>query len=139
MTAEPHPIYGHIIDAYTREDMHDDGLLVDVTATAKEAGWKYPVALSSALMSAISTIPANSCEDAKGRLWDVLNMARSAAKGHIHSEVSKLSNGGQMIRFHLSMRTVGSRRQIYYVKAVVGPGDTLDPVVTMFADDEPID
>jgi len=36
-----------LIHRYTRADALRDGVLIDVTATAKEAGFKYPVALTA--------------------------------------------------------------------------------------------
>ncbi|HKI36594.1 MAG TPA: DUF6573 family protein [Gemmataceae bacterium] len=37
-----------LIHRYTRADALRDGVLIDVSATAREAGFKYPVALTAA-------------------------------------------------------------------------------------------
>ena len=48
-------------------------MLIDVTPTALEAGFRFPVAATAALMAAIETIPQRySHEDAEGGLGDVL-------------------------------------------------------------------
>jgi uncharacterized protein YunC (DUF1805 family) len=41
--------FGEVIHAYTRAQAIEDGTLVDVTETAKEAGIKYPTAVTEAL------------------------------------------------------------------------------------------
>jgi hypothetical protein len=38
----------YLIHRYTRTDALRDGVLIDVSATAREAGFKYPVALTAA-------------------------------------------------------------------------------------------
>ena len=48
-------------------------MLVDVTPTALEAGFRFPVAATAALMAAVETVPRQySHEDIEGRLWDLL-------------------------------------------------------------------
>ena len=39
----------NIISVYTRQDAIDDGIFVDVSEMAKEAGIKYPVAITTNL------------------------------------------------------------------------------------------
>jgi hypothetical protein len=65
----------NIIFAYTRQDAIDDGVFVDVTETAKEAGFKFPVAVTSNLYSTyINPYPMPVGQDKDGRLWDVITM-----------------------------------------------------------------
>jgi hypothetical protein len=74
-----------IISVYTREQALADGFLVDVSDTAKEAGFKWPVAVTRAVWDDIVTpTPHDEREgqSKEGRLWDVLNMARLAAKAN---------------------------------------------------------
>jgi len=66
-----------IIFAYTRNDAINDGIFIDITEMAKEAGFKIPVAITSNLYhSHIKT----KTSDEKGRLWDVLNVLKFHAK-----------------------------------------------------------
>jgi hypothetical protein len=60
---------------YSRAEALADGLLVDVTETAREAGFLYPVALTRAaweLCVALSPPAKRAGNDDHGRLWDVL-------------------------------------------------------------------
>jgi hypothetical protein len=62
-----------LIHSYTRADALRDGVLVDVSATAREAGLRHPVALTRAAWERCVTVPPGVlCQDEAGRLWDVL-------------------------------------------------------------------
>src|SRR3954447_15830505 len=66
-----------IISSYTRAQAIADGVLVDVTETAKEAGFRIPVALTHAAWAEYVSVPEGvEGQDEKGRLWDVLWMCR---------------------------------------------------------------
>ena len=70
-----------VIFTYTREQAIEDGVLVDVSETAREAGFNWPVALTSNVWALVEDIPPRlqGIADVDGRLWDVLWMARCAA------------------------------------------------------------
>ena len=123
-----------IISSYTRAQAIEDGMLVDVTATAKEAGFVYPVAMTAA---AWADCVAWTDEDTKrqapqdefGRLWDVLWMAKMAAR----------SGGGTEILYTLYRVPRGGKAQkprLIHLKLVCGPGDTPEPVITIMLPDE---
>jgi hypothetical protein len=58
---------------YSRADAIADGVLIDVSTVAREAGITYPVALTSAVWARCVTVPPGvECQDEAGRLWDVL-------------------------------------------------------------------
>jgi len=70
-------IFGGVIHRYTRAQALADGLLVDVTERAKEAGFRVPVAMTAATWSkAVAWSDADSAkqtqQDESGRLWDVV-------------------------------------------------------------------
>jgi hypothetical protein len=68
------PIY-----RYTRAQAIEDGVLIDVSAVAREAGIAYPVALTSAAWGRCVTVPPGvEGQDEAGRLWDVLWLLRLA-------------------------------------------------------------
>ena len=124
-----------IISSYTRAQAIEDGMLVDVTATAKEAGFVYPVAMTAA---AWADCVAWTDEDTKrqapqdefGRLWDVLWMAKMAAKG---------GGGGTEILYSLHCVPRGGKGhqpRLTQLKMVCGPGDTPEPVITIMLPDE---
>jgi len=116
-------LFGDIISSYSRAQAIEDGILVDVTETAKEAGIKYPVALTRAVFERCVALSKwyRGLEDVQGRLWDVLSMFRFAAR----------MNGGDTLRYSLMV----SRRKVL-LKAVIGPGDTPEPVITIMLPDE---
>ena len=77
-----HPVFGPLIHAYTRADALADGSLVDVTTVAREAGFTVPVAVTRAVwLDCVAWADdGGACQDEAGRLWDVLWMARFAAR-----------------------------------------------------------
>lgn len=78
-----------VISTYTRADAIEEGTLVDAGKTAREAGWKVPVALTAAVWSdcvewtQADTDRKRVGQDEDGRLWDVVWMAGVAARAHI--------------------------------------------------------
>jgi hypothetical protein len=62
-----------LIHSYTRADALRDGVLIDVSPTAREAGIRYPVAVTRAVWERCVAVPPGvTCQDEAGRLWDVL-------------------------------------------------------------------
>lgn len=67
-----------IIHEYTREQAIADGVLIDVTATAKEAGFQVPVAVTAAVWSRCVAVPEGvTGQDEAWRLWEVLWILRA--------------------------------------------------------------
>ena len=70
---------GVLIFSYTRAQAIADGVLVDVSKLAKEAGFRFPVAVTAAVWAECVTVPDGVAgQDETGRLWDVLNLLRFA-------------------------------------------------------------
>jgi hypothetical protein len=128
--AEPveHPVFGPVISVYTREQAIHDGVLVDVTKTAKEAGIVYPMALTQAVWADYVEVPEGvSCQDEQGRLWDILTMFRFAAKR---------SPNHDTIQFRVLVKNDDREPQEVTLKAICGPGDTPEPVITVMLPNE---
>ncbi len=69
--------FGPVIYAYTRAQAVADGVQVDVTKTAQEAGIKFPMFLTRAVWEAYVTVPPEvTGQDEAGRLWDIVWMTR---------------------------------------------------------------
>jgi hypothetical protein len=69
--------FGSVIYAYTRAQAVADGVQVDVTKTAQEAGIKYRMFLTRAVFDAYVAVPPDvTGQDEAGRLWDVVWMTR---------------------------------------------------------------
>jgi hypothetical protein len=124
-----------VIHSYTRADMLADGSLVDVTATAKQAGFVWPVAISSAAHAdTVAWDKANAeYQDESGRLWDVLMMATFAMKS------SARPDGRNTITYKLhripNKKRATAAREVT-LRAWFGPGDNMEPVVTIMLPDE---
>jgi hypothetical protein len=114
-----------IIHRYSRADAIRDGVLIDVTQTAREAGFRFPVALTRAAWERCVVVPAGVLgQDEAGRLWDVLWMLACAMRG---------AGNGAEIRFALPVRSDNRKRTppLVRLKAVCGAGDQGEPVVTV--------
>jgi hypothetical protein len=119
-----------LIYRYSRAQAIEDGALIDVSTVAREAGISYPVALTSAAWGRCVTVPPGvECQDEAGRLWDVLWLLRLAIGR---------SDGGPEVRFGVHVRNDNRERTppLVRLKAVCGPGDQGEPVITVMPPDE---
>jgi hypothetical protein len=127
--------YADLIHSYTRAEALADGLLIDVTETAREAGFRIPVALTSTVWSdCVAWTDEDSArvvyQDEAGRLWDVLWMALVAARRQ--PEASRLTY--EMLRVQRDDTSPKPTK----VRLVldIGPGDNAEAVITIgFAED----
>ena len=120
---------GTAIFSYTRAQALEDGVLVDVSTLAQEVGFRFPVAVTSALWADISTIPEGSGQDVTGRLWDVLYMGALAIRRAVAAD-----GDTDTVKYGVILSMPGDvpgEEQPYMVKSVVGPGDDLEPVITL--------
>jgi len=117
-------VYGPMIDTYSRADALADGVLIDVSETAREAGILYPIALTTMAHEtcvALTTMARRMGCDEEGRLWDVLTMFRYAAKG----------SAGSKVEFNVLVVRDAEEPTLVELYAVVGPGDDAEPVITI--------
>ena len=71
--------FGEAIYTYSRSQAVADGVQVDVTKTAQEAGIKFPMFLTRAVFDQYVAVPPDvTGQDEAGRLWDVVRMTRFA-------------------------------------------------------------
>ena len=82
-----------VIYTYSRAQAIADGMLIDVSETAREAGVRFAVAVTAGLWQKY-IIPdeasALHCQSVEGRLWDTLWLFRWAAKGSAGAQPSSL-------------------------------------------------
>jgi hypothetical protein len=100
-------------------------VLIDVSATAREAGITYPVALTWAVWARCVSVPHGvECQDEAGRLWDVLYLLACAIRR---------GAGGPEVRFGVHVRNHDREGTppLVRLKAVCGPGDQGEPVITV--------
>ncbi|CAG9228461.1 hypothetical protein KDX16_23665 [Burkholderia vietnamiensis] len=124
-------IFGKTISSYSRAQAVADGVLIDVSALAREAGFCVPVAVTSAVWAdCVAWTGADSGRGESGRLWDVLWMAALAAKR---------ARGAQRIPFELHRVPrggPGERPRRVVLNLHIGPGDNAEPVITILMPDE---
>ena len=69
--------FGEVIYSYTRAQAVADGVQVEVTKTAQEAGIKFPMFLTRAVFDNYVAVPEGvTGQDEAGRLWDIVWMTR---------------------------------------------------------------
>ena len=128
--------FGNVISAYTRAQAIEDGVLVEAGSMANEAGFKWPVALTSAVWAdCVAWTDADSRkqvhQDQSGRLWDALYMASHA------SRTSKDAGDRLLFQLYRVPRDGNSTEAILVtLKLIVGPGDTGEPVITLLLPQE---
>ena len=142
-------LFGEAISTYGRAQAIEDGVLVDLgdpqftfrpnLQVLKEAGITMPVAMTAAAFAKTVTeegVPLPECQDISGRLWDVLTMFKWAVKRR---------GGGSEIRFPVMVRNWcerngkrinRTRQEEVYLKALCGPGDHAEPVITIMLPNE---
>jgi len=123
-------LFGEVISSYSRAQAIEDGVLVDVSSVAREAGIKFPVAMTQTVWGKyVEVFEGVSCQDETGRLWDILWMFRCNAR-----------RGGDTLLFKLYVRNHNRERldsrDLVTLKAVCGPGDTPEPVITIMLPDQ---
>ncbi len=131
-----HNLFGEVIYSYTRAQAIDDGVLIDATEMAKDAGFKWPLALTVAAWADCVAWSEDDNEhqvyqDQSGRLWDVLFMASYAVRTG--------NNADRQLRFSLlriprNGRSTESQRLT--LKLILGPGDDGEPVITIMLPEE---
>jgi hypothetical protein len=103
---------------------------VDVTETAKEVGFKLPVAITKALHNQLIPTKANAGigQAYDGRLWDVLWLAAFTIK--------LADRGTDTVTFTVVLQEVeaksGQAQKVdLRLRVVCGPGDEGEPVITI--------
>lgn len=127
-----------IVSRYMRADAIRDGVLVptsdlvpDEPDFARSAGFVVPVALTSAVAALVVPTEWETArhQDVKGRLWDVLSMARlyarrTAADESLFPCIFVLGTASER---HISR----AGRKTLTLKTVVSGGDDGEPVITI--------
>ena len=111
-----------LIHRFTRRQAILDGVLIDVTPVANEAGIRYPTALTRAVWENYVRVPEDVFgQDETGRLWDILWLLRLAA-GRSSSDT---------ISFTVFVRNDNTSAKEHPFKAICGPDDDASPCITV--------
>jgi len=128
--------FGEVIYAYTRAQALEDGVLVDVSETAREAGFKIPVAVTRAIWDQCiewtdKDTDNQTIQDEAGRLWDVLSMLMFAIK--------RDRSGTDRLVYQLAViprdGKSHSPKRIKLKSCIYG-GDKSEPVITIMLPNE---
>jgi hypothetical protein len=127
--------FGPPVHVYTRREALDDGVLIDVTDLAKQAGFKVPVAITAAVEILVNPTQLEAEDWGQSRtrrLWDVLWMARFYAKQNLESSEYRFQ-----VIFQFAGRA-GHRagQRTLSLKCNIGPGDEGEPVITILTLEE---
>lgn len=138
-TDELKEMFGTPISVYTRAQAIEDGILVDVSTVASEAGFNWPTAMTRTVYERYVEVPPElaGCQDVSGRCWDVVYMLWVAVR------TNKIK--GDRGEFKLLVRMpksadwqtneakdteAGEGLRLVTLKAVSGPGDDGSPCIT---------
>ena len=114
-----------VISVYTRAQALEDGVLVDLTDWAREAGFKIPVAVTRGVWGVLEPSKELEAEgeDVIGRAWDMFTILLQAIRG---------ASGGHEVHFApLFTQEPGRRAEPVEMWAKCGPGDNGEPVITV--------
>ena len=119
-----------IISVYTRAQAIEDGVLWDVSPVAREEGFKHPVALTMRVVSEVIIPPEDVADwqDDLGRLRDLLVCPRYA--------IGRSPDPTTELLFNMDVMDDPKCRKTITLKAQCGPGDDLEPVITVMFPDE---
>lgn len=136
--------FGKPVFTYTRAQAIADGVLIDVSTTARDAGIAWPVAMTAAAWSdcvewtdADEARRGYSGQSKSGRLWDVCWMV-SRALLHAARQGLQASPSRplyiELLRIPREGR--GFKPRLVDLKFVLGPGDESRPCITVMMPDE---
>jgi hypothetical protein len=135
-------IFGPVIYAYTRAQTVEDGVLVDVSKTAAEAGIRFPTVVTAAVHDRYVAVPDELKEqqDETGRLWDLVWMLAHAIRS------GKLDGNEGLFELLVAMprgdvwqsneKPDEAHLRLVTLKAVCGPSDDGSPCLTVMMPDE---
>ena len=131
-------IFGEPIHIYSRSQAIEDGQLIDVSTTAREARIVWPVALTSAAWAdcvewtdATEARKGYTGQSESGRLWDAVWMLSLAVRGALRRGL----DASQQPLYYTLLRTPAAGRGVMprkvTLKFMVGPGDDGRPCITV--------
>ena len=124
--------FGRTVFSYTRAQAIADGVLIDVTDTAVQAGFTLPVALTRGAWDDCVAWTDQDCErqviqDEAGRLWDLLWVLR--CRSLVKREAPTRELWFEVYRVPRDMKSRVPKPA--GLKAVIHPGDGGEAVITI--------
>ena len=128
---EPNPVF-----RYTRQQALQDGLLVDLSVDAREAGFTIPVAATNGVFERCiqwtdqdTRKKPRCCQDQDGRQWDVLWMASLKCQ-------DRPTRFETLYQLRIVPRPGHGRKRLQTLKLKVDQGDAGELVATILLPDE---
>jgi hypothetical protein len=120
------------IRSYAKAQIIDNGVLIDVTPVAKEAGFRYPVVITRNLWECyIEPAPQLQCETTTSRLRDTLT--------NLAATIESTKNPGNCLWFTVSFEMCfdGKRStELIKLKSIIKPGYNSTKVITVMLPEE---
>ncbi len=135
-------IFGPVIYAYTRAQAIEDGVLIDVSEIAKEAGLRFPAAITAAVHARYVAVPEElkGQQDEAGRSWDLVWMlahaVRSGKLDGSEGSFELLVATPESTDWRANENPQGKNLRLVTLKAVCGPADDGSACITIMMLDE---
>jgi hypothetical protein len=123
-----------VIFSYSRKQAIEDGVLIDLTEWAKETGFRIPLACTSAVWHEYIVPPKGTRElgqSERGRAHDVLWLLYTTIRAS-----KPKGDTDDHIFFRVVFLQAPHRQEPPKLKAICGPGDQGEPVLTIMKPDE---
>lgn len=128
----------NVIHTYSRAQAIADGVLIDVSELGREAGFRFPVAVTAGVWAECIAVPEGVAgQDETGRLWDVLHLLRFAItamkKNRPRFALLGQTAPGERVDFAVHVRNDNRAGDppLVPLYALCGPGDDAEPVITV--------
>ncbi|MDE2291853.1 MAG: hypothetical protein KGL53_07200 [Elusimicrobia bacterium] len=114
-----------VVSVYTRAQAIEDGVLVDLSGWAEEAGFKIPVAVTAGVWGVLKPSAELEAEgeDEAGRAWDLFTVLQDA--------IRRAPGGDEAHVAPLFTLKPGEPPEPVEMWAKCGPGDDAAPVITV--------
>lgn len=122
--------WGKPISVYTRAQALADGVLVDLTESAKPYGFKIPLACTDTVWRTLDWPVGHKPglgQSTAGRVHDVLTLARMGANGAAQAGLSVVAFDALLV----PVDGEGTKARSVHFRLVVSGGDHGEPVLTL--------
>ncbi len=124
------------ISCYSRADALADGVLINLSSIGREAGLRFPVAITRAAWEAwigwtAEDTKRQTYQDEPGRAWDVVHMLAVKLRAITRSRPNDANSDIKFQFYAVPRGGRGTRPRLTTLKCVCGPGDDAEPVLTI--------
>ncbi len=125
-----------LISSYSRADALADGVLIDLSTIGRDAGLRFPVAITRAAWEAWigwtdDDTKRQTYQDEPGRAWDVVHMLAVKLRAVTRSRPNDTNSRVEFQFFAVPRGGRGTRPRLTTLKCICGPGDDAEPVLTI--------